>query len=137
MHRICVILAVAALCCSGCKERWQNTSPPQLSVRSILGPGDTNSLGVSVFCGGGPIGQVTFTGRCVVVRNGVEQELSLVGTNGKSIGFLGTQVSYCEVQKTSDIGWMEVTVYENSKTLFQSDKVKSHEVVRYKFSAHP
>lgn len=126
------MLSAVALCCFGCKKRQQNTSPSPLSVRSILGPSDTNSLGVGVFCSG-PIGQVTFTGRCVFVRNGAEVELPLVGTNGKTVGFLGTQIIYCEVQKTSDIGWMEVTVSENGRTLFQSDRVKSHEVVKYKF----
>src|SRR5258707_12893468 len=106
MHRIRIMFAVVALSCFGCKERRQNTSPAPLAARSILGAGDTNSLGVSVFCSG-PIGQVTFTGRYVFVRNGGEVEHSLIGTNGKSVGFLGAQITYCEVQKTSDIGWME------------------------------
>lgn len=117
------VLAVAAGCGERAGER-SNEAPSQQEVTAM------KSMNVVVMGLTAPQ-PIEFTGHCVYLVAGQEVRVELDGKGNISKAFRGDSIKHCEVQKTSDGGWVRLMITVDGQQAFKSPKVQSNEVIRY------
>ena len=75
---------------------------------------------------------VEFEGHYVYIENGkeVREDISGKGNRSKAIG--AEALTYCEVRKTSEGGWISLTIRQGTDELFASEEERSNKPIIYR-----
>ncbi len=120
-----VAIAICLMSVVGCGEGElsKNTQNPKAL--------ELKSLSVSVMGVMSPEA-VKFAGYCAYDQVGKQRKKDLAGEGNINKAFRGEKITYCEVRKTSEGGWISLIISEDGKTLFESEQRKSNDAIIYK-----